>query len=53
MPLTDQQQVFVDEYLSCWNATRAALAAPFGIAAATVAALLINQAWHKLVNKAT
>ncbi len=33
-------------------ATLAQLAAPFGIAAATVAALLVNQAWHQLVNRA-
>lgn len=32
-------------------AVLAQLAAPFGIAAATVAALLVNQAWHALVNK--
>ncbi len=33
-------------------AVLAQLAAPFGIAAATIAALLVNQAWHQLVNKA-
>lgn len=33
-------------------ATLDSLAAPFGIALATVAALLGNQAWHALINKA-
>lgn len=33
-------------------ATLDSLAAPFGIAIATVSALLGNQAWHALINKA-